>query len=147
MESDAASWVSDVPNTVIALESVVSFGNDLSILLDANHIERQIAEAEPEAQTQAKRPTKRRASRTADIDALKRELIAHVKAARDHAVTSRDRTGEAKLLPRLRDICERLKRDSKSSVARELGMSQGAFYNLLEQIRQRFEQAGLREYL
>lgn len=51
------------------------------------------------------------------------------------------------LPPRLREICERLKGSSKASVARELGMSQGAFYQLLEIIRGRFEKAGLRDYL
>lgn len=48
---------------------------------------------------------------------------------------------------RLRDICERMKRDSKASVARELGMSQGAFYDVLARIRSRFEKARMRDYL
>ena len=51
------------------------------------------------------------------------------------------------LPPRLREICERLKEASKSAVAREFGMSQGAFYDLLKQIQSRFENSHLRDYL
>ena len=51
------------------------------------------------------------------------------------------------LTPHFREVCERMKHDSKASVARDLCMSQGAFYNLLERIRTRFEKAGLRDYL
>ena len=52
------------------------------------------------------------------------------------------------LPPRLRRICERLKDgDSKTSVARDRGMSQGAFYDLLKGICVRFEKAELRDYL
>lgn len=47
----------------------------------------------------------------------------------------------------LREICEHMKHASKSAVNRHLGVSTGAFYELIAQIRQRFEQAGLREYL
>jgi RNA polymerase sigma-70 factor (ECF subfamily) len=51
------------------------------------------------------------------------------------------------LPPQLRKICEGIMRDSKASVARNLGMSQGAFYGQLERIRARFEKASLRDYL
>ncbi len=51
------------------------------------------------------------------------------------------------LPPQLRDICERMKHESKASVARNLGMSQGAFYDALARIRSRFEKAGMRDYL
>jgi DNA-directed RNA polymerase specialized sigma24 family protein len=48
---------------------------------------------------------------------------------------------------RLRTICERLKTETKAAVARDMGLSQGAFYDLLGQIRARFEKLGLRDYL
>ncbi len=51
------------------------------------------------------------------------------------------------LPPEEREICERLKHGSKRSVACSLGMSQGAFYGVLKQIRSRFERASLRDYL
>lgn len=52
------------------------------------------------------------------------------------------------LPPRPREICERLKAgEPKSSIARDLGMSQGAFYGLLKRILARFEKASLRDYL
>ncbi len=48
----------------------------------------------------------------------------------------------------LRDICRRLQAgETKSGIARRLGISQGAFYGLLRQIAEHFERAGLREYL
>lgn len=51
------------------------------------------------------------------------------------------------LPPHLRDISERMRHESKASVARELGMTQGAFYDVLARIRSRFEKAGMRDYL
>jgi len=54
----------------------------------------------------------------------------------------------ARLPGRLREICGRLKAgEPKSAIARRLGISQGAFYGLLRQIREHFERAGLRDYL
>ena len=46
------------------------------------------------------RTVRRRASRTADIEALTAELREHVRAARDYARDTRDRSGRAELLPR-----------------------------------------------
>ena len=89
-----------VPNVTIALESAVSLGPDHSMCLDGDHIAARIAEAATADRTPAKRPAKRRSTRTADIDALERELIRHIKDARDHAVDSRDRRGAAILLTR-----------------------------------------------
>jgi RNA polymerase sigma-70 factor (ECF subfamily) len=49
--------------------------------------------------------------------------------------------------PLMRRVCELVMRDSKSVAARELGMSQGALYEMLGRILVRFEKAGLREYM
>jgi len=51
------------------------------------------------------------------------------------------------LPPQLRELCERLKRGSVSQVACETGFSRKTLYRRLAQIRQRFEQVGMREYL
>ena len=49
--------------------------------------------------------------------------------------------------PQMRRVCELVMRGSKSAAGRELGMSQFAIYEMLERIRVRFEEAGLRDYL
>jgi hypothetical protein len=50
------------------------------------------------------------------LDALERELSEHLRAARDHAITSRDFSGEAKLL----------KRPTKDQLARRAKVSASA---------------------
>ena len=57
----------------------------------------------PKSQAKTTAPvaaSKKRAARAANIEALKRELIAHVKAARDHAYAAIDLNREPNLLPR-----------------------------------------------
>lgn len=49
--------------------------------------------------------------------------------------------------PTMRKVCEIVMRESKAAAARELGMSQGALYEILDRILARFEKAGLRDYL
>jgi RNA polymerase sigma factor (sigma-70 family) len=50
------------------------------------------------------------------------------------------------LLPAIqRQICERLKVDTPTDVARDMGISRGTLYDHIGQIRERFDQAGLRE--
>lgn len=49
--------------------------------------------------------------------------------------------------PKMRKVCEILMRDSKAAAAREIGMSQGALYEMLDRILTRFENANLRDYL
>lgn len=49
--------------------------------------------------------------------------------------------------PQMRRVCELVMRESKAAAARELGMSQGALYEMLQRILARFENAGLRDYL
>lgn len=49
--------------------------------------------------------------------------------------------------PRMRRVCGILMRDSKAAAARELGISQGALYEILGRILTRFEKAGLRDHL
>jgi len=96
-EVGVTRWGSATNNLVLALESLVSvqkFGIELDVgLLEsraADHFGVKTAIIKP----------KRRAGRVANIEALERELKEHLRTARDHAVTSRDLSGEAKLLPR-----------------------------------------------
>ena len=49
--------------------------------------------------------------------------------------------------PMMRKVCEIVMRDSKAAAARELGISQGALYEILGRVLTRFENANLRDYL
>jgi RNA polymerase sigma factor (sigma-70 family) len=49
--------------------------------------------------------------------------------------------------PTMRKVVELVMRSSKAAAARELGISQGALYEILGRILTRFEKAGLRDYL
>jgi RNA polymerase sigma factor (sigma-70 family) len=53
----------------------------------------------------------------------------------------------ANLPPDFADICERLKRDTISVVARDLGIPRSTLRDLLKIVRSRFESGGMREYL
>jgi RNA polymerase sigma-70 factor, ECF subfamily len=53
----------------------------------------------------------------------------------------------ADLPPEVADICERLKRDTISVVARDLGMPRSTLRDLLKGVRSRFESCDMREYL
>lgn len=53
----------------------------------------------------------------------------------------------ANLPPELADVCERLKRDSISAVARDLGIPRSSLCDLLKTVRERFDSSGIRGYL
>ena len=53
----------------------------------------------------------------------------------------------ADLPPQIADICERLKRDSISVVARDLGIPRSTLRDMLSTVRSRFESGNMREYL
>jgi hypothetical protein len=53
----------------------------------------------------------------------------------------------AGLPPDLRDVAERLKHDSVSAVARDLGLPRTTLLRRMEHLRRAFEGAGLRDYL
>ena len=98
VESEAVLWLAVVPNLVIALESVVSaVGNGMAF--DLTDVEARIAAADPGSPGVKRKAPRKRATRVADIEALRKALIGHIKAARDHAIAIRDLTGEAMLLP------------------------------------------------
>lgn len=53
----------------------------------------------------------------------------------------------ASLPDELADVCRRLKHDSVSGVARDLGMSRTKLAEWIQRVRQRFEKGEMREYL
>lgn len=53
----------------------------------------------------------------------------------------------ASLKPEHRDLCERLKTDTVTEIARESKASRGTLYEAIKQIRAAFERAGLSAYL
>jgi len=53
----------------------------------------------------------------------------------------------AKLPPKLRDLCERLKHHSITEVAQQLGIPRTTLHDAIGRLRQHFEDAGLRDYL
>jgi hypothetical protein len=57
-----------------------------------------------------KEPPRKRATRAAKIEALRKEMIDHLRAAHDHARATRDQTGTPRLLPRptQKDLAKRV---------------------------------------
>ena len=53
----------------------------------------------------------------------------------------------AGLTPELRELAERLKADSVSQVARDLGVPRTTLNGRIQELRRRFERARLRDYL
>jgi hypothetical protein len=98
-EPDAVEWSTEVLNPIIALESVASI-QGTTFNFDAGYLHSLLSATAADAAMPAKPKTKRRSARTAKIESLKRTLMEHIRAARDYGVTTRDRTGEALLLPR-----------------------------------------------
>jgi hypothetical protein len=133
-EEAAARWGAASSALVISLESITSLGES-GIEVDRSLLEERIA-SHFGAQRHAPAP-KRRSSRLGDIEALERELAEHLRAARDHAVMSRDLTGAPRLLPRpTRQELARRAGVSASSVTRCLHDAAG------EQLRRMWELAG-----
>jgi hypothetical protein len=94
-EPDAADWSGDVPNAVVALQSVAGYVAE-RFTFDRGYAETLLGgngEAAP-----SRKQTKRRAGRMANIEALKNEMIKHIRAAKNHAHDTQDRTGQAQLL-------------------------------------------------
>lgn len=53
----------------------------------------------------------------------------------------------SRLPPRLRDLCRRLRARSPTEVSQETAIPRGSLYQAIEELRRRFEDAGLKEYL
>lgn len=100
---------------LIPLTSVVNWQPD-GIHFDREYVETQLADRLARQQGAIKRQLPKRATRAADIAALTKELMAHLRAARDHAVATEDRHGTPRLLPR----------PTQEDLARRIGTSQWA---------------------
>jgi len=53
----------------------------------------------------------------------------------------------SRLPPRLRDLCRRLRANTPTEVSQETGIPRGSLYEAIEELRRRFEKAGLKKYL
>ncbi len=99
-EAAARAWGATTPNPVVSLESAVSLGPD-GLTFDPGPVESRLAETGLTGTgATRKRPVPKRATRAAAIDSLTRELVAHLRAAREHALSTQEITGEPALLPR-----------------------------------------------
>lgn len=128
-EVGVARWGSATGNLVLALESLAALTKS-GIELDLGLLESRVAAHF--GTKAAKLKPKRRSVRVANIEALQRELMEHLRTARDHAVTSRDLSGEAKLLPRpTKEELGKRARVSPSAVTRCFNDAAGANLRLM----------------
>ena len=98
-EAGAERWRDATANLVIAMESALAMV-DGAIHLDVDYVEGRIVDAGMGPDAASPSRTKRRASRSANIELLKNAMIEHLRAARDHAYAAKERTGQPELLPR-----------------------------------------------
>lgn len=98
-EAGAGWWQDATKNLVLALESTLSFDGG-KIGFDTAYVESRIVDAGLASGSAANRRFKRRAGRAAKIELLTKELVAHLRSARDHAFAKKEQTGEPELLPR-----------------------------------------------
>ena len=89
----------DIPQqSIIDIKTVVYIENN-ELMIDKDAIEYQLQRDAVMLPEKKKQP-KKRAHRATTIDAVKKALKEHTRAARDHAHHTLDKTGEAVLLPR-----------------------------------------------
>lgn len=126
-EEAAGRWGDGTPNPIIALEAVLSLGTDCPEF-DTSYVEARLFDAGL-LDAPARKPPRKRAERAGKIEALVREIAEHLRAARDHAFTTRDTLGTPELLPRpsQQDLAKRagltetdVSRCLKDPAAREL---------------------------
>ncbi len=98
-EAGTSRWRGTIENLVISLESAI-FLEKGEVRLDSDYVEGRIVDAGLRDAAASGRRAKKRAERAAKIESLKREMIEHLRAARDHAFATKERTGEPRLLPR-----------------------------------------------
>ena len=133
-ELGVTRWGNATENLVMALESVARLVSS-GIELDHDLIESRVDPFFADKPTKPR--TRRRSSRMADIERLEKELMQHLHAARDHAVMTRDLSGDAKLLDRpTKEQLGKMAGVSASSVTRCLQDEAG------EKLRHMWELAG-----
>lgn len=90
--------IDGLPRT-IPLTNIVSL-DATGIHVDDEYVAAQLGEYDSPKPTKVDRPIRKRAVRTATIEALTKLMVEHVKAARDHAFATLDHHGAPELLPR-----------------------------------------------
>jgi hypothetical protein len=126
--------IEPLPRLISLVDALSWAGNALA--LDKPYIEMQLAAAAAGAGKHVP-AVSRRSSRLSTIEALKRELVEHLRSARDHALDAQRRGGEAELLPR----------PTQERLARQLGVSKATVCRCLEdpsarELRRLWEAAG-----
>ncbi len=99
VELSAASYRDSINNPVIALDTVLSFDAN-GLQLDSCCIDDWIASSFGAPGTKATKPRPKRGERATKIEKLRKELVEHIIAARDHAHTHKEQSGEPELLAR-----------------------------------------------
>jgi hypothetical protein len=128
-EIGVSRWSKATSHLVLALDSLAVSAQQ-EVELDQQLLESRVAAHFCEMPKKTK--PKRRSVRMANIEALQRELREHLRAARDHAVTSRDLSGEAQLLPRpTKEELGKRARVSPSAVTRCFSDEAGANLRLM----------------
>jgi predicted RNA-binding Zn-ribbon protein involved in translation (DUF1610 family) len=127
-EETARDWRAESRNLIVALESAVSLGPE-SLSFDQSYVESRLTDAGLIDSPRKNRPPPKRQERAGKIERLTRELKEHLRSARNHAFSTRDRTGTPQLLPRpsQKELAERtgisasaVSRCLKDKEAREL---------------------------
>ncbi len=98
-EAGAERWAEAVGSLVIPLEAAISLESGV-IRLDNEFVEGRILDAGLGAEATPQRRTNKRADRAANIEALKKAVIEHLRAARDYAFATEEQSGQPQLLPR-----------------------------------------------
>ena len=98
-ETTARHYGEATENLLIPLDRALAHGEEAP-RLDVEYVESSILDAGMGPGGVPKPRAQKRASRTANIESLKKAIVEHLRAARDHAFDTLERTGQPQLLPR-----------------------------------------------
>ncbi len=83
-----------------------------------------------------------------DMDEYLRQTGRLSRTSSEHLLLSIDmRCAIDSLPPELRDLCEHLQKDSVTKISRDTGIPRGTLYDRIKELRNLFEDIGLRDYL
>lgn len=98
-ETAIGYWQDAVENLVLSMEQALIFDGQC-FAVDTEYVESRLIDAGLAVSVPPKKRPKKRSGRAAKIEALKIELMKHLREARDHAFHSKQATGVPELLPR-----------------------------------------------
>ncbi len=98
-EVGSGRWQEAVKNLVLALETTLLL-DETTIDFDTAYVESRIVDAGLASNSTGYHQTKKRAGRAANIELLTKEIIAHLRAAKNYAYAKKELTGQPELLPR-----------------------------------------------